>query len=196
MSNVTFKPARNRYHYQKSLFKRQGQQWNLSFEDWYQWWLAQGVDKNGQIPMATAETLVMRRIDPREPWQLGNLKVTTYGKTTSGIECYREGSRPQRWKYKDPDLHARHVPFLRARAQAVFRKESWLLTFEEFVELWGDQWQYRGRAGHALVMARRDPALPWSKANTFLIQRGENNLRTQRYVTQHGLRKKRKKKDD
>ena len=75
--------------------------------------------------------------------------------------------RPQLWKYPDPMEHAKHIPFLRQKAQALFRHEGWEVTFEYFSRvLWPDHlWMRRGKASDALCSVRIDPEKPWSDTN-------------------------------
>lgn len=88
----------------------------------------------------------------------------------------RNAPRPQVWvigadagEYK----HSMYLPWLRARAQANFRKEPWTLTFEEFYEMWKDLWPQRGRKSEDYCMTREDPEGTWDKDNTVVITRLE-----------------------
>jgi hypothetical protein len=76
-------------------------------------------------------------------------------------------------KYLDLFDHARYVPFLRARAQAAFRKEDWLLTFEDWCSLWStpELWAQRGRASESLALIRLDTDGPWDYANVQIMSR-------------------------
>lgn len=73
--------------------------------------------------------------------------------------------------------HDQFVAFGRARAQALFRGEAWDLAFDQFVQIWGPDWNRRGRASEDLCMTRADPDLPWSEHNAELITRSEHNRR-------------------
>lgn len=82
---------------------------------------------------------------------------------------------PHVWKYgPDPLKHDIHLGYMRAKAQCDFRKEPWHLTFEEYFEMWKDQWDNRGRKGDNVCMTRRDPEKPWDKDNTIIITRKEH----------------------
>jgi hypothetical protein len=81
--------------------------------------------------------------------------------------------RPDRWRHSDPFEHIRYIPFLRARAQATFRQEEFLLTFEDWCYFWSTEelWHRRGRASTALTLMRCDPLKPWSRDNCCLMER-------------------------
>lgn len=94
--------------------------------------------------------------------------------------------RPHVWKigsdageYK----HSMYHPWQMSKAQAIFRDEGWDLTFDEYYELWKDDWNNRGRKSENMCMTRLDPDLPWTKTNVMIVQRVEhlrkqNALRT------------------
>lgn len=84
-------------------------------------------------------------------------------------------ARPHVWLVgPDKQLHDMYTPWMKARAQAHFRGEDWELTFDDWVELWKDNWLERGRARDAKCMSRRDPDGAWSPANTIVITRHEH----------------------
>jgi hypothetical protein len=88
------------------------------------------------------------------------------------IEKQRKGPK---WKTgPNPLLHEKFECWHKARAQARFRGEPWDLTFEQWVEVWGINWNLRGRGAHDLCMTRRDPSEPWNPANAILIERSEH----------------------
>ena len=82
--------------------------------------------------------------------------------------------RPHSWK-SGPDefRHSLYVPWLKAKAQANFRKEEWTLTFDEWFDLWKDDWHKRGRKADNICMTRLDYDKPWSADNTVLMSRRE-----------------------
>lgn len=85
------------------------------------------------------------------------------------------GPRPHTWiTGPDPVRHAQYGAFLRARAQARFRGESWQLTFEDFERTWQGRWHLRGRGPDRLCMARLDPDQAWTVPNIELITRSEH----------------------
>lgn len=90
----------------------------------------------------------------------------------------QRGSRPFTWiTGPDPRLHDQYVAWLRARCQARYRHEPWDLTFEDWCQIWGDQWERRGRTRDTLCLSRKDYDLGWSQDNCDLVTRREHNLR-------------------
>jgi hypothetical protein len=76
-------------------------------------------------------------------------------------------------RYKDLFLHARYIPYLRARAQCNFRGEEFELTFEDWCAFWStpELWARRGRDSDSLSLMRVDTELPWSRDNCCLMDR-------------------------
>lgn len=60
-----------------------------------------------------------------------------------------------------------------SRVQARYRNQDWLLTWEEFYELWNteDRWTERGVYRESLVMSRVDLSGPWELSNVEIITR-------------------------
>ena len=88
----------------------------------------------------------------------------------------QRGSRPFTWKIgPDPDLHRQYVAWSRARCQALWRGEGWELSFDQYRELWGDQWSRRGRTRDTLCLSRQDYDQPWRVDNCRLLTRREHN---------------------
>ena len=84
---------------------------------------------------------------------------------------------PESWKSgQDPVDHKLYYDCQRARAQAWFRGEEWLITEREYIELWrkDDQYLMKGRQNHCLCMTRQDPELPWTIDNVQIISRKEH----------------------
>jgi hypothetical protein len=79
---------------------------------------------------------------------------------------------PHTWKSgPDPVEHDKYTAWSRARAQAHFRGEAWELTWPEWQQAWGDQWQRRGRTHDSLMLTRIDPLGAWKIDNVHLIDR-------------------------
>lgn len=76
-------------------------------------------------------------------------------------------TRPALWK-SGPDeyRHEIYQAFLKRRAQANFRQEGWAMDYEEFYDLWKDDWNNRGRLSHQVCMSRIDDEKPWTRDNT------------------------------
>lgn len=94
-----------------------------------------------------------------------------------------QGPRPAIWKSGPYDeyRHSMYHPYLLSRAQANFRKEEFTLTFDEYYDMWKDDWNNRGRKPDNMCMTRRDPDGPWSKENTYVLSRREH-LQIQGYM--------------
>lgn len=101
----------------------------------------------------------------------------------------RSGPRPHVW-HSGPDefKHSMYMPWMRSKAQANFRNEVWSMTFEEFYELWKDQWHERGRGPDDVCMTRNDPDGPWDKANTIIVTRYEHLLRQSSHRASQGMK--------
>lgn len=168
--------TRSKQKYRENIIRqnRIGVQWNLSWEDWHEFWLANGIDKNVSRADYSKGSLVLTRIDETRPFELGNIRVMTRGTTATGIPCRTLGKqRPNTWVIKDPVLHEMYLPFLRSRSQAWYLKQDWELTFEDFVAVWGTKWAERGRASDNYSMARIDTDLGWTVDNVTLMTRGD-----------------------
>lgn len=83
----------------------------------------------------------------------------------------RPGPRPHVWKVPGEIPHQQHRAWSQSRAQAHFRKEPWDLSFEQFQQLWGDQWSQRGRGQDDLCLCRLDPQGSWHPDNLEIMVR-------------------------
>lgn len=183
---VALRDAKQKYNYNRQRQLRHNNQWNLTFEDWYQYFLDNGIDKNKPVGGVTKNFLCLCRKDDSKPFQLDNLILKTQGKNNLGVPSRSQGvERPQTWKVKDPDLHKMYMPFLKARAQANFRGEDWTLTFEQFADIWGDRWALRGRASTDLAMTRDDLEGAWAENNVIIVTRREQLRRSREYAIQN-----------
>jgi len=88
-------------------------------------------------------------------------------------------SRPHLWKIKDPELRSRYYVYMQQRNQALYRKEQWNFTFDQWHEIWQDHWHLRGRDRDSLCMSRISETLPWSRNNVWLITYGTHAHRRQ-----------------
>jgi hypothetical protein len=75
--------------------------------------------------------------------------------------------------HSDPFDHARFLPYIRSKFQAIYRKEAWDLEFSEWCEFWSTPaiWARRGRAGDSLCLTRIEEDQSWSKDNCVLVFR-------------------------
>lgn len=88
------------------------------------------------------------------------------------------GPRPLIWcTGPDPVRHQQFVAYGRAKCQALWRGEGWLLTFEQYELLWRDRWHLRGRTRDTLCLSRIDYDAPWSMTNCEVITRRQHNQR-------------------
>lgn len=75
--------------------------------------------------------------------------------------------------YPTPELRKKHRAFLVHQCQARFRNEPHDLTEQQYFEVWGDQWDQRGRRGDQLTMTRIDPDGAWTLDNVEIVTRKE-----------------------
>jgi hypothetical protein len=88
---------------------------------------------------------------------------------------------PELWRpemHQDPERRRRYYVWLQQKNQAQWRGEQWQLEFDQWLEIWGDQYARRGRA-HAddLCLTRSDPDRAWSPDNVEIITRSEHGTR-------------------
>lgn len=84
---------------------------------------------------------------------------------------------PHKWASgPDPELHRRYKIWAQQKNQAQWRGESWDLAFEDWVEIWGDDFDRKGRGLGSLCMTRRDLELPWTRDNVIIITREQHFL--------------------
>lgn len=91
----------------------------------------------------------------------------------------RKGIRPHTWKVQGEVPHQQYCCWQKARAQAHFRNELWMLTFEDFQQVWLGQWDRRGRGRDDVCMVREDPEGAWIMGNVTVMPRIDH-LRRQR----------------
>jgi hypothetical protein len=173
--------AFNKYRDFCYRWKAKGITVQFSFEEWYNWWKNHGIDKNLRQGRMHRGSLVMIQCKASDVMTLDNCQVATYGGNDQGLPSAHDGvERPQTWKYKEPSIHYKHEPYLRARAQWNFRQEENDLTFEEWCEFWTeDLWPRRGRATYDLTLTRIDHEKPWTKSNCEIVERKEQLRRGQ-----------------
>ena len=185
-----FRKAKGKFADFRKRWQGKGIQVEFTFEQWYEWWLSHGIDKNQKQPRVHRDTLVIMQRTPSKTLGLDNCQVATYGGNDRGLPSAHDGvARPHTWKYKDPLVHAKHEPYLRAKAQWNFRGEENDLTFSEWCEFWTDDlWPQRGRGIEKLTLTRKDPEGSWTKSNCEIVDRREqlyraSQLRKRKYGT-------------
>lgn len=102
----------------------------------------------------------------------------------------RPGPRPHCWKVQGEIPHQQYLAFLQMRAQANYRGEKFLLTFEDYQTLWQGHWDQKGRSNQSYCLSRIDPNGSWDLANTKCLPRIEHLQRQKLYKRdkKHGHR--------
>jgi hypothetical protein len=92
--------------------------------------------------------------------------------------------------FKDPFEHDRHHGFLKAKAQAMFRKEEWKLSIFQWFKIWHDpaMWYNRGRASDSVTLTRVDPTEPWCVENVIIMTRRKQLQKARQYDIDNGRR--------
>lgn len=83
----------------------------------------------------------------------------------------RSGPRPHTWKVQGEQNHQQYRAWMQSKAQANFRKEIFLLTFEDFQQLWLGRWDQKGRGRYDFCLTREDPDGAWELSNVECIPR-------------------------
>ena len=63
------------------------------------------------------------------------------------------------------------LAYARARCQARYRGEAYELGLDEFMELWSDYWDEKGRGIDDMCMIRLDKSKPWRWDNVRMVTR-------------------------
>lgn len=101
----------------------------------------------------------------------------------------KPGARPDLWLMgPDPQLRAQRLAWRRAAAQARFRGEQWLVSWEQWLEFWGDDWARRGRGPDQLRMARLDWQQPWQISNMVKLTQLDHNRHSRSQERALGIR--------
>lgn len=93
----------------------------------------------------------------------------------------RSGPRPHCWKVQGEIPHQQYLSWLQMRAQANYRKEQFMLSFEEFQTLWLGHWDQKGRGQNHYCLTREDPDGAWIRGNVVCIPRLEHLRRQKLY---------------
>jgi hypothetical protein len=75
------------------------------------------------------------------------------------------------WKLNDPEESKRRHSYTSSRAQAKFRNESWDLEYQEWLDIWGDLWQQKGKGRDDYCLCRLDNDDGWNRANVAVMTR-------------------------
>lgn len=81
--------ALTRFNAQKASAGKRGIKFNLTFEEWYNWWLSNGIDKNISQGKKTKDTLCMCRFGDIGDYDLNNIYCDTVSGNSSVIDKYK-----------------------------------------------------------------------------------------------------------
>jgi len=95
----------------------------------------------------------------------------------------KKGPRPHTWIVQGEIPHRQYLAWMQMKAQALYRKELFLLSFDEFQRLWQGLWDRKGRGADDYCLTREDPDGAWEYSNVNCIPRIEH-LRRQRLYKQ------------
>lgn len=93
------------------------------------------------------------------------------------LQRKRGKTYPNIWKSGPDEVrHNLWIACVRAKAQAKYRGEEWLITPEEYIDLWmeNDLYQNKGRGLDDYCLTRKDVYEPWSVENVEIITRREH----------------------
>ena len=98
-----------------------------------------------------------------------------------------KGVQPQQWHTgPDPITHDKYYAFLKHRAQAKYRGETYLLTWQDWQRLWPNKlWARRGRGPNQLSLTMKDKKLGWCVHN-LQIRTRTDHMRWVASLTQFG----------
>lgn len=98
--------------------------------------------------------------------------------------------RPNKWSSgPDPVLHAKYKVWGQQRNQAQWRGEGWDLPFLEWVDIWGDLYEFKGQSSDCFCMTRINASQPWTKDNVKIIKRKEHFLSNRNQEGRYSKRK-------
>lgn len=89
---------------------------------------------------------------------------------------------PEKWVTgPDPYRRNKYYAFLKHKAQARYRGESYTLTWPDWEALWRDDlWEQRGKGSRSLCLAQVDQEKGWHVNNVEIIERRDQVSRTHR----------------
>jgi len=96
------KLAKQRFSYAKYGAQKRNIQFLLSFEQWYDWWLGNGVDKNIPIPNGLKRNqyneLCMCRFNDQGPYTLNNIYCATRSQNSLDARKFNPAQNQRRSK--------------------------------------------------------------------------------------------------
>ena len=91
--------AQTAYRVQQTKSMQRDIDFKLSFTEWYDWWLNNGIDKNQTQPN-TGNTLCMCRFNDRGAYELGNIYLATRAQNSSDARFFNPIHRQKNRKAK------------------------------------------------------------------------------------------------
>lgn len=103
------------------------------------------------------------------------------------------GTSPHTWKRgPDPLMHEQDKCYRQQVNQANYRKEEWNISFTDWVALWGDNWENKGRGPNQYRMKRIDRTKPWTADNAVVATMAEGLRLSPRPVSPKAIATKNK----
>ena len=84
--------AKSKYNSQRSTSKCRNIPFLLTFEEWYDWWLSNGIDKNQLMVPFTKQTFCMCRYGDKGPYSLNNIYCDTVSNNTKIMKRNNTGN--------------------------------------------------------------------------------------------------------
>ena len=79
-----------RYNAHKAHATKRGIDFLLTYQEWYDWWLKNGIDKEGPTQgKRTKDTLCMCRFGDTGPYSLNNIYCGTVSQNSKDIDKYK-----------------------------------------------------------------------------------------------------------
>jgi hypothetical protein len=97
------KIAKEKYGNQKFKARKRKIAWNINFNQWYDWWLAQGVDKNQHNSYKGKHLLCMCRYNDTGPYSLDNIYCATKSQNSKDANPNLHNLRDNSKKLQTPD---------------------------------------------------------------------------------------------
>lgn len=105
----------------------------------------------------------------------GNPMPSRAERTRQRVKEWRDNNRCRYRAIQKAYRRSVRGKFLKQKQRAKARGIEWLLTFDEWWDIWQCKWELRGRAPDQLVMARIGDSGPYAVGNVKLITGRENS---------------------
>lgn len=83
--------ARQSFCVQRWSAKKRNILFLITFDEWYNWWLSNGVDKHQTAPPRSSNTLCMCRINDTGPYSLTNIYCATVKQNSADLWIHGKG---------------------------------------------------------------------------------------------------------